>query len=107
VRRPPLDLVEQGGLSLSLRCLAASPARHRCTRREAPCLPSGIQGGDPQERNVTPVDLVQLGVLGWLSLAAMTVSSSWVNVDRSAFLCRYWRSSRLMFSLVPRCHGSK
>jgi hypothetical protein len=30
-----------------------------------------------------------------------------VNVDRSAFLCRYWRSSRLMFSLVPRCHGSK
>jgi hypothetical protein len=43
----------------------------------------------------------------WLSLAAMTVSSSWVNVDRSAFLCRYWRSSRLMFSLVPRCHGSK
>ena len=43
----------------------------------------------------------------WLSLAAMTLSSSWVNVDRSAFLCRYWRSSRLMFSLVPRCHGSK
>jgi hypothetical protein len=57
-------------------------------RREALCLPSGIHGGDPQERNVTPVDLVQLGVLGWLSLAGMTVSSSWVNVDRSAFLCR-------------------
>jgi hypothetical protein len=68
VRRPPLDLVEQGGLSLSLRCLAASPARHRCTRREALCLPSGIQGGDPQGRNVTPVDLVQLGVLGLLRL---------------------------------------
>ena len=43
----------------------------------------------------------------WLSLAAVMLSSSWVNVDRSAFLCRYWRSSRLMFSLVPRCHGSK
>jgi len=43
----------------------------------------------------------------WLSLAAMTLSSSWVNVDRSALLCRYRGSSRLMFSLVPRCHGSK
>ena len=35
----------------------------------------------------------------------MTLSSSWVNVDRSAFLCRYWRSRRFVFSLVPRCHG--
>ena len=43
----------------------------------------------------------------WLSLAAMTLSSSLVNVDRSAFLCRYLRSNWLMFSLVPRCHESK
>jgi hypothetical protein len=53
------------------------------------------------------IELMDLDRQRWLSLAAMTVSSSWVNVDKSAFLCRYWRSSRLMFSLVPRCHGSK
>ena len=41
----------------------------------------------------------------WLSFAATALSSSWVNVARSAFLCRYWRSSRFVFSLVPRCHG--
>ena len=35
----------------------------------------------------------------------MALSSSWVNGARSAFLCRYWRSSRFVFSLVPRCHG--
>jgi hypothetical protein len=40
--------------------------RHRCTRREALCLPSGIPGGDPQGRNVNPIDLVRLGVLGLL-----------------------------------------
>src|ERR1700730_13834264 len=41
----------------------------------------------------------------WLSFAAMTLSSSRVNVDRSAFLCRDWRSSRFVFSFVPRCQG--
>ena len=37
----------------------------------------------------------------WLTSAATELSASWVSVDRSAFLCRYWRSSRLVFSLVP------
>jgi hypothetical protein len=41
----------------------------------------------------------------WLSLAATELSWSWLNLPRSAFLCRYWRSSRLVFSLVPRCQG--
>ncbi|MDQ1460446.1 MAG: hypothetical protein QOE94_3856, partial [Mycobacterium sp.] len=41
----------------------------------------------------------------WLSLAATALRWSWVNPPRSAFLCRYWRSSRLVFSLVPRCQG--
>jgi hypothetical protein len=41
----------------------------------------------------------------WLSLAATELSWSWLNLPTSAFLCRYWRSSRLVFSLVPRCQG--
>ena len=41
----------------------------------------------------------------WLSLAATELSWSWLNLPRSAFLCRYWRSSRLVSSLVPRCQG--
>ena len=28
-----------------------------------------------------------------------------VVVRRSSLRARYWRSSRLVFSLVPRCHG--
>ena len=41
----------------------------------------------------------------WLSFAATALSSSRVNADRSAFLCRYRRSSRFVFSLVPHCQG--
>ena len=37
----------------------------------------------------------------WLTLAATELSVSWVSVDRSAFLYRYWCSSRLVFSWVP------
>ena len=37
----------------------------------------------------------------WLTSAATELSASWVSVDRSALLCRYWCSSRLVFSWVP------
>jgi len=32
-------------------------------------------------------------------------SCSWVTPPRSARLGKYWRSSPLVFSLLPRCHG--
>jgi hypothetical protein len=41
----------------------------------------------------------------WLSFATTEQSSSLVNIDTSAFLCRYWRSSRFVFSLVPQLSG--
>jgi hypothetical protein len=31
--------------------------------------------------------------------------SSWVSLDMSVPLGKYWRSSPLVFSLEPRCHG--
>jgi hypothetical protein len=52
------------------------------------------------------------GVIQWrvcrgrvLSERAMASSSRWVHCDRSADLGRYWRSSPLVFSLLPRCQG--
>ncbi len=40
-----------------------------------------------------------------MSFAAIASTSSWVSTDRSAFLCKYWRRSRFVFSFVPRCQG--
>jgi hypothetical protein len=41
----------------------------------------------------------------WLSCLAMALSWAWLKVDRSMPWGRYWRSRRLVFWLVPRCHG--
>ena len=40
-----------------------------------------------------------------LSERAMASSSRWVHCERSVDLGRYWRSSPLVFSLLPRCQG--
>ena len=40
-----------------------------------------------------------------LSSAAICASCSGVQMLRSVFLGRYWRSSPLVFSLLPRCQG--
>src|SRR6476469_5381472 len=49
----------------------------------------------------------QLSVLRGLPFnsAATLSSSSWVCKDRSVPFGKYLRSSPLVFSLVPRCHG--
>src|SRR5215213_11213715 len=40
-----------------------------------------------------------------LSLSAMASKSAWVRVRKSRVRGRYWRSSPLVFSLLPRCQG--
>ncbi len=35
----------------------------------------------------------------------MALSSVAVTAERSVVLGKYWRSSRLVFSLLPRCYG--
>ena len=40
-----------------------------------------------------------------LSLAAMSSRSAWVKCAFDLHLGKYWRSSPLVFSLLPRCHG--
>lgn len=40
-----------------------------------------------------------------LSCRTMALSWAWLKVDRSTPWGRYWRSKRLVFSLVSRCHG--
>ncbi len=40
-----------------------------------------------------------------LSWAATASRSAWECTDRSVPLGKYWRSSPLVFSLLPRCHG--
>ncbi len=42
-----------------------------------------------------------------LRSAAIWSSSSWLRVARSSLRGRYWRSSPLVFSFEPRCHGER
>src|SRR5580704_19279340 len=41
----------------------------------------------------------------WLRRRATSFKSRWVYPERSVSLGKYCRSSRLVFSFVPRCHG--
>jgi len=41
----------------------------------------------------------------WFSFRATLFNSACEYTDRSAPLGKYWRSSRFVFSFVPRCHG--
>src|SRR5205823_7226324 len=42
-----------------------------------------------------------------LSLAAISSRSAWLMAARLVRFGKYWRSSPLVFSLVPRCQGER
>jgi len=88
IGRPP----HAGGLQPRKRGTGGSP-------RAAAAQPAQL--GDPFAGLIEPSRLRGRS----LSSSATRSSSAWVIVPKSVPLGKYWRSSPLVFSLVPRCHG--